>query len=158
MTLWHHFDAAKAETKRCRTPARTCCLDGWLFSANHFCNLGISVSGSKQIRIRGFATMNPAAAAAATVAAAEAEGEEEAVTAAAGSTAEGDVDEGGGGGGGGCRNDGGGAKFKFFNSNDAAAAALVSPQMADSRSFGGEFTSMGNGICVRGEREGYEQS
>ena len=119
-----------------------------MFSANHFCNLGISVSGSKQIRIRGFATMNPAAAAAATVAAAEAEGEE-AVTAAAGTTAEGDVDEGGGG----CRNDGGGAKFKFFNSNDAAAAALVSPQMADSRSFGGEFTSMGNGICVRGERE-----
>ena len=35
-----------------------------MFSANHCCNLGISVSGSKQILIRGFATMNPAAAAA----------------------------------------------------------------------------------------------
>ena len=136
MTLWHHFDAAKAETKR------TCCLDGWLFSANHFCNLGISVSGSKQILIRGLATVNPAAAAA-----------EEAVTAASRSTTDEDVDEGGGGG---CRNDGGGAKFKFFNSrcwSSSDAAALVSPQIADSRSFGGEFTSMGNGIYVRGERE-----
>ena len=36
----------------------TCCLVGWLFSANHFCNLGISVSGSKQIRILGLATWN----------------------------------------------------------------------------------------------------
>ena len=39
-----------------------------MFSANHFCSRGISVSGSKQIRIRGFATMKPAVAVEATVA------------------------------------------------------------------------------------------
>ena len=31
----------------------TCCLVGWLFSANHFWSLGISVSGSKHILILG---------------------------------------------------------------------------------------------------------
>ena len=43
---------------RKRVSLQTCCLVGWLFSANHFCNLGISVSGSKQIRMRGLATWN----------------------------------------------------------------------------------------------------
>ena len=40
------------------TYSSTCCLVGWLFSANHFCNRGISTSGSKQIRIRGFEIKN----------------------------------------------------------------------------------------------------
>ena len=34
--------------------ALTCCRVGWLFSLNHFCNFGSSVSGSKQILILGF--------------------------------------------------------------------------------------------------------
>ena len=91
-----------------------------MLSANHFCNLGISVSGSKQILIRGLATVNPAAAAAAA---------EEAVTAASRSTTDEDVDGTGGLGGGGS-NDGGGGGAKAnglsrcWNSNDAVALAL----------------------------------
>ena len=129
-----------------------------MFSANHCCNLGISVSGSKQILIRGFATMNPAAAAAAA---------EDAPTAE-------DVVGGGGGGGtgksfsgnregvsrepgSGSGSNDGGAKVKglsrCWSSKDAAA--LVSPQIADSSSFGGEVTSRRYGNCARRREDIY---
>ena len=102
-----------------------------MFSANHFCSRGISVSGSKQIRIRGFATMKPAVAAEGAI-------EETATASEVGE----DVDVCGGCGSvGGCRSNGGGAKFR------SNAVVLVSPpQMADdSRSFGGgELTSREN--------------
>ena len=102
-----------------------------MFSANHFCSRGISVSGSKQIRIRGFATMKPAVAADGAI--------EDTIDEAATASGVGeDVDVCGGSGGGGCRSNDGGAKFR------SNAVVLVSPpQMADdSRSFGGgELTS-----------------
>lgn len=38
---------------------RTWCLEGWGFSANHCCNLGSSISGSKLVRILVFWVVSP---------------------------------------------------------------------------------------------------